>query len=237
MCDATVYNGSVSSVKSTKLKLYQITTYGDVPTESLSREKWTICEIIRGKIQPGQEERYENEYLKLPETLPVTSLPGCSFIDIDFVVELKVDCPKEDVTMRLPILIIVGTVALRGVNITTAQPSTKDIVANTEGIPMPNLPPSASNFDFFTIVPPSESNNQPDSLMMQTVSSVGLLPTGVPPIATKLDEKYPPVVELSIAKREQTLTETYEEARKPRVLRIMSAVKEGSTLEEEEESV
>ena len=65
-------------------------TYGDVPFESNTREKQTICEQLRGKIKSGKEEVYENETLTLPTKLHVTSLPGCSFIDIDYVAEVSI---------------------------------------------------------------------------------------------------------------------------------------------------
>ena len=68
---------------------FQITTYGDSPLDSITRDKMTICEVIRGKLRAGEEELFENEYLQLPTSLPMTSLPGCSLIDVDYVVEVK----------------------------------------------------------------------------------------------------------------------------------------------------
>lgn len=68
---------------------FQIITYGDAPFESKTREKQTVCEQLRGKIKSGREEIYDHEMLTLPSKLSVTSLPGCTFIDIDYVVEVR----------------------------------------------------------------------------------------------------------------------------------------------------
>ncbi|XP_060608401.1 arrestin domain-containing protein 3-like [Ruditapes philippinarum] len=236
LCDAEIYNGSVSSIKSTKLKLYKIITYGDVPFESNTREKQTICEQLRGKIKPGKEEIYENETLTLPSKQHVTSLPGCSFIDIDYVAELKVCCPKEDVNLRLPILIIVGTVPLKNATPPNIIQPIRDIVSSSEGIPEPVvLQPTSTHIWTSFDTPSFYGREMTSDEMASFMNSEAPPPSSVPPIATELDEYYPPVADLSILKRERTLTDIYGDRRRPRFLRIMSAVNEG--FESDDESV
>ncbi|XP_045184896.1 arrestin domain-containing protein 3-like [Mercenaria mercenaria] len=237
-CDAEIYNGSVSSIKSTKIKFYKIITYGDVPFESNTREKQTICEQIRGKIKAGREEIYDNEILTLPSKLHVTSLPGCSFIDIDYVAELKVCCPKEDINMRLPILIIVGTVPLKNATPPKFIQPIRDIVSNSEGIPEPIILPPTSENGITSFDTPSFHDRQITSEEVASfMDSFDPPPSSVPPIATELDEFYPPVAEFSILQREKTLTNIYGDRRGPRYLRIMSAVNEGAEFDDEDDEM
>ncbi|KAH3746680.1 arrestin domain-containing protein 3-like [Dreissena polymorpha] len=242
VCDAEVFNGSDVTILSSKIKLYKIITYGDSPMESITREKVTICEIIRGKVKSGRRELYEQEYLVLPTSLHVTSLPGCSLIDVDYVVELKVTSSQERLHIRLPLLVIVGTVPLSGSIDATAP----DPAIRAEG----QLSINPFIDQDVSMAPPT---------------------TNIPPMATELDELYPPISDknalmssdnddddgshqsirdatspeveqsvLSIVKREKSFHELYMTKRRPRVVKIKAAIhegiaNEGASFDEEDE--
>lgn len=125
--------------------------------------------------------------------------------------------------MRLPILIIVGTVPLRNATPPSFVQSVRDIVANSEGIPEPIIHQPTSINNGITSSYTHLFNNPPiisDDVASFTGSDEP--PTSsVPPLATELDEFYPPMAVLSIMKREKTLTHIYGDGGRPRLLRIM----------------
>ncbi|KAL4216562.1 hypothetical protein ACF0H5_024285 [Mactra antiquata] len=227
VCDAEIYNGSVSSIKSTEITFYKLITYGDDTFMSRTREKQTICEQFRGKIKSGNDEIYDQETLTLPSSLPATSLPGCSLIDIDYVVELRVHCPKQRINMKLPLLIIVGTVALKEVSNSNNQPI-RDIDTNNRALSdhSPIINPH-SDWVFPWLQDSNEMNNYVDSYGMSSSSNV-------PPMATELNEMYPPIADVSIQQRERTLASIYNDIKRPRLMRIMTAVNEGVEIDEED---
>ena len=124
--------------------------------------------------------------------------------------------------MRLPILIIVGTVPLKNATPPKLIQPIRDIVSSSVGIPEPVVSqPTSTNiwtsFDTPTIHTREMTSDEMVSFMNLEVPP----PSSVPPIATELDEFYPPVADLSILKRERTLTDIYGDRRRPRFLRIM----------------
>ncbi|XP_052785721.1 arrestin domain-containing protein 3-like [Mya arenaria] len=247
VCDASVLNGSETSIRATKIKFYKIITYGDSPLESVTREKTTICEVIRGKLKPGHEESFVSEYLLLPPSLPMTSLPGCSLIDVDYVIELKVVASQSKMSICLPLLIIVGSISTdenllndksEGFEAITMQPLStnhfKTEEASSDDRPISSIAPMATELD--ELYPPIRSqlsyiNEESPEDENGTPSDQENELTVFSPLNEDIEAGA--TLGISIFQREKTLEEIYIMKRRPRVLKIMAAVNEGTTFDDE----
>lgn len=124
--------------------------------------------------------------------------------------------------MKLPLLIIVGTVPVKETPPTDYSRPIRNIVTNSES----NSAPIAAHEPFGNSVLPDdlilpwsqESSGLKTYVELKEISSA----CNVPPMATALNERYPPIAEVSIGQRERTLASIYGETRRPRLLRIMS---------------
>ncbi|KAK3599759.1 hypothetical protein CHS0354_037240 [Potamilus streckersoni] len=132
--NADISNGSDSPIESTKITFYQLTTYGYSPLDSNTSEKRKIAELSRGRLEPGEEDEWKNSKLPLPNPLPVSSLPGCPFIDIDYILELKTYSPDADVELRIPLVILIGNIPLKSV---ASKENTRRDLTNLYMEPMP----------------------------------------------------------------------------------------------------
>ncbi|XP_050314417.1 arrestin domain-containing protein 4 isoform X2 [Anthonomus grandis grandis] len=108
---ASVSNRSRLTIKSTKAALTETITYmarGKV----VQTEKRELAVLTRGKIRPGETDRWDNEQLYIVP-LPPTNLRGCHLIKINYDVFFIVEPSglQKDVKLQLPI--VMATYPLR----------------------------------------------------------------------------------------------------------------------------
>lgn len=109
--NATVYNKSKTTVKSTKAALTETIQYlaRNKVLESETRE---LASLTRGKIKPGERDDWTNQQLYVPP-LPPTNLRGCHLIKIQYDVFFIVDPKSVEKSVKLQLPIMLATYPFR----------------------------------------------------------------------------------------------------------------------------
>jgi len=146
---AEVDNKSTRAMDSSFLSLIETVTYHT--SRKNKTETRTVAEIRRGRIEPGDQDMWEDVKMRVP-ALPPTNLGGnCDIISVQYTLEFHVDPsgPSFDLVVSLPI--VIGTIPPRQYIPSLAPPV----------LPSPAPAPAPPSYQGGTDPPPYQGGKEP----------------------------------------------------------------------------
>ncbi|CAH1778275.1 unnamed protein product [Owenia fusiformis] len=124
--NAAITNNSSRKIKHTRVDFHQQIAYHATWSGlAAGRQKtqWSshhLAFIKKGEVNAHSTQIWENELIQIP-ALPPSRLGSCDFIDINYILTLKIRPAGSSTSLQIPIEIVIGTVPLK--NLFSPPPS------------------------------------------------------------------------------------------------------------------